>query len=179
MSYKEAVIKINNNANFTELKGISEVYSKIADYWKEQAMVFKEGKISKYVIEGDSLQMQGKYEEALKQYDAALKLSPSNFENSNILVKIGACYYNLKSFEDAKKYYENAEKADATNTFAIYSSGILYEKLGKYEDALKQYEKSIKIDRYNPDFLVAAGNMYVYMRRYDEARDYYKRDYYD
>ena len=60
MSYKEAVIKINNNANFTELKGISEVYSKIADYWKEQAMVFKEGKISKYVIEGDSLQMQAK-----------------------------------------------------------------------------------------------------------------------
>lgn len=81
---------------------------------------------------------KGKYKEAIKWYEEALKIDP---QNSDLLVDIGACYQE----EDPKKsieYFDKALLIDPSKQQALYNKVIVY--LFNLKD-IKAAEENLKI----------------------------------
>ncbi|WP_375333830.1 tetratricopeptide repeat protein [Candidatus Tisiphia endosymbiont of Xenochironomus xenolabis] len=94
---------------------------------------------------GYNLAEEGKLEEAIKEYDLAIKYQPENPVN----------YYNkaialagLNKWQEAIKEYDLAIKYQPNNADAYNNKGIVLEKLGKWQEAIKECDLAIK---YNPD----------------------------
>ncbi|WP_425361237.1 tetratricopeptide repeat protein [Candidatus Tisiphia endosymbiont of Ceraclea dissimilis] len=94
---------------------------------------------------GYNLAEEGKLEEAIKEYDLAIKYQPENSVN----------YYNkaialagLNKWQEAIKEYDLAIKYQPNNADAYNNKGIVLEKLGKWQEAIKECDLAIK---YNPD----------------------------
>jgi tetratricopeptide (TPR) repeat protein len=103
-------------------KSMSYLYSGMEKYWQSLAdessqQDFSE-KISKIIIEGDDLQLERKYEDAIHVFDSALKLEPSNQDASQILIKKGNSFFYLDQLDNARKCYEDAKRSDPANVDA-------------------------------------------------------------
>ncbi|HJD56629.1 tetratricopeptide repeat protein [Candidatus Tisiphia endosymbiont of Ptychoptera albimana] len=90
---------------------------------------------------GYNLAEEGKLEEAIKEYDLAIKYQPENPVN----------YYNkaialagLNKWQEAIKEYDLAIKYQPNNADAYNNKGIVLEKLGKWQDAIINYDLAIK-----------------------------------
>jgi len=102
---------------------------------------------------------QGKHEDALKLYDEALQLDPSN---SKLKMNRGSALYRLGEFEEAEKSYidalssQNDKKTQADAHYnlgnTLYRQGELLEAdgnaasaRGKYSQALENYINTLKL----------------------------------
>ena len=85
--------------------------------------------------EGVSLGLEGKYEEAEKIFEKALKAEPNN---PVILNNIGLTYYNRGIYNEAIKYYNHSlEVSDSTSLMAAVNLGLTYYQQMDYTRALK------------------------------------------
>lgn len=101
------------------------------------------GSASELIKSGETKNKAGKYQEALADFDQAVKLNEA--ETQKYLKNLEQ-YNNLSDFEKAS--VENAELFEVKHDLAIpyYGRGMAYVGLGKKEDAMKDFEMAIKID---------------------------------
>jgi len=113
-----------------------------------------------------------RYEEALRDYNRAIALDPSN---AVAYSSRGTAYDGQHRYEEALRDYTRAIALDPSYANAYSNRGGSYLRLGRYEEALRDYDKAIALD---PDYVVAYGNraaVYRTLDRYEEAlRDYDK-----
>ncbi len=95
------------------------------------------------VMIGISLTNQGKFEEALIEYQKALKIYPECHE---VYANIGVTYKMFKDYKNANYFLEKAINADSTSQYNIYSN--------LYDIALEQ-KNNEKADMY---FVLAVKN---------------------
>lgn len=104
---------------------------------------------------GNALKRLGRYEEALKDYHEALKLSKqTNYRNASVTVTANLGEINLLTgnYQEALKYQlqtiqlqeEDNDLANLTENYGHVST--IYEKLGNYPSAL-EYQKKARIMR--------------------------------
>ncbi|MEW9121452.1 MAG: tetratricopeptide repeat-containing sensor histidine kinase [Thermotaleaceae bacterium] len=115
----------------------------------------KEEMITRNLL-GTNFFYYGKYEQALDNYQRALKLTKKiqdqNFE-AKILNNIGEIYRELGKSQDALSCYflalEISENIDEQNNIAtiLMNIGQIYQALDQDQKALKYYEKSLPISR--------------------------------
>lgn len=92
---------------------------------------------------GDEYFKTGRFDEAEKQYDTALKIFP-NYHFA--VAGKGHARAAVSDYENAVKFYLQAqEKVPLTDT--VIALGDVYQKLGKTEDAQKQYELAAFIEQ--------------------------------
>jgi hypothetical protein len=99
-----------------------------------------------YIIWGSMLMRQGKFEEALDKFQAAIretykKESPARI--SNLYASIGNCYGKLGQIEEAKKYLNKAIEADSNSSRAYFTLGLLYLSSGNKDQFFEYLEKSL------------------------------------
>lgn len=91
-----------------------------------------------FLVAGNSLVTQERYDEAIKEY---LKIGPAQSDlYSQSLYNIGVCYYELMQTEQAISYYKQAltvRKSDYPR--AAYALGVALEDLGRRTDAKEAY----------------------------------------
>ncbi len=148
-----------------ELKPDSEVVKKVlAGVYKEQCEYFGKAKrydlaqeafekaikvIPKfgpaYLSIGISFSQQGKYEEAFKKIDLALKY------DKNLTVdayyQLGQIHEKLGDIKKAMKDYKNAISASPREALPQLALGLLYAKQDKFSDAAKHLQAAVT---YNP-----------------------------
>jgi tetratricopeptide (TPR) repeat protein len=91
---------------------------------------------------GIELYDAGKFEEALVQYEFALKILPNN---SGIFYEMATTYVALEKFDKAIKYAEKVIKNKNGNEALAYAVlGTAYDMDGKPKKAIKAYEKGVK-----------------------------------
>lgn len=116
-----------------------------------------------------------KYEAAIGQYDAALKIRDSSTLHSNM----GLCYQKLGDFQAAEDSYLRATRSDPKNAYAWNNLSALYFRKGDYAQALSYAEHAITLSSRMPEALSTAaicshllGNFPEYERYYRQAVTY-------
>jgi serine phosphatase RsbU (regulator of sigma subunit) len=136
-------------------KAIAQLYRDLKDYDKVKLYVrkiFEQNKVVTfdnyiYVIQGDLLMHEKKYEDAIKSYQVIIKNSPYDKDIMESAGHIAESYMMLGKTDSAIKYSNMV--IDMSNTYR-YTIGILaankllfeiYKKLGKQDSAIKYITK--------------------------------------
>lgn len=105
----------------------------------------------------------GRYEEALKDYDKALQICPTDVYTLNLkavlLLRLnpidsvawfnkGVALNNLRRYKEAVVSYRKVIQIGDNLVGALYNMGISLANLGNYKEAIKSYDKALEL---NPD----------------------------
>jgi len=88
---------------------------------------------------GNDLYNQGRYDEAIKAYDEAIKLDPNY---ANAWTSKGAALSNQGKYDEAIQAHNEAIKLDPNLAVAWYNKGIAHQALGRTSEADAAYAKA-------------------------------------
>ena len=107
---------------------------------------------------------------ARKMYREAIDIYSSIEPKTAILWnKIGIAYHQLLQFDQAKKYYERAVKADPKYAEALNNIGTIHYARRSYRRAIKQYKKALKITPNSASIYSNLGTAQFARKKYNEA----------
>jgi tetratricopeptide (TPR) repeat protein len=92
---------------------------------------------------GDKHFHQGNYQEAINQYNQALK---NQSYHADIYYKLGLVYYRLGSYETAIINYTQAINININFGKAFHHRGLANYQLGNYQIAIEDYDQALRID---------------------------------
>ncbi|KAL2336694.1 hypothetical protein Fmac_011140 [Flemingia macrophylla] len=101
-------------------------------------------------VEGNKLFVDGKYEEALLQYELALQVAP-DMPSSGEIRSIchsnrGVCFLKLGKYENTIKECTKALELNPVYVKALVRRGEAHEKLEHFEEAIADMKKILEID---------------------------------
>lgn len=121
-------------------------------------------------LNAESLEMQGKWEEAAAEYRAILKLNPNL---PGIHFRLGRYILSKPetptTAEDAKKEFEEELKLDPNNAGAEYVLGELARQAQHWDDAIDHFSRATKIDAIFADAFLGLGMAFVSAGRHAQA----------
>ena len=123
------------------------------------------------IDEGNALEEQGKIEEAMARYDAAVQADPqcarAHLNRGNILAD--------GQFDEARRAYQLAITCDPHYAAAHFNLGNLNSRAGELELALRNYQVAVGIKPDFADAFVAMANALDGLGRPAEALESYER----
>lgn len=130
-------------------------------------------------LQGILLAQSGRAEEALREFQQALRISP---DPAPIYFNIAQVYLRIGDFENAEAALNRTLEVDPRNQGAFLNLGILYERQGKLEEALRAYESARDVQPASPDGVNAAvsahtvrGKRAIEAEKLDEALEEFKQ----
>ncbi len=127
---------------------------------------------SDYVKLGSALFKEHKYEEALLQYNKAIKLDP---QHPNARFNCGLVLFNMKKYPDAIKQFQKSIEINPSDFDAHIGWGNTLMKLREYDDAIKQYKEACKINPQKGEAHLGWGNALAKLQKYDEAIELFNK----
>jgi tetratricopeptide (TPR) repeat protein len=122
---------------------------------------------------GRSLHYQGRYEEAIRCYQKAIKIDPSNAKTHyNLGISLSA----QGRYEEAIECYQKAIEIDPSNAKTHYNLGISLSVQGRYEEAIECYRKAIEIDPNESIFYANLGDSLASQEKHEEAIKCYQKE---
>jgi tetratricopeptide (TPR) repeat protein len=89
------------------------------------------------------LMAEKRFDACIQAYQDLLKTEPKNAVFMNM---IGIAYLDLSQPDEAKKYFQRAEKADKKYSSAVNNLGMVYYTQKNYRRAIREYQRAAKID---------------------------------
>jgi len=115
---------------------------------------------------GVKLVSQGKLEEAIAEYNEAIRLEPYL---APAYINRGIVYARLGQHQRAIQDFDEAIRLDPQYAEAYYSRGLAYARLGQYQDAIQDYDEAIAL---NPQYTLAynnRGTAYISLGQFQRA----------
>ena len=106
---------------------------------------------------GVKLQEQGRFEEAIAEYDEAIRLNP---QNGQAYDNRGGSYFILGQHQRAIADYDEAIRLDPQNPNAYNNRGAVYFDLGQHQPAIQYYDEAIRLDPQLADAYYNRGLVY-------------------
>lgn len=106
----------------------------------------KQEKVQDFRQEGMAKFSQGAFQEA----SDLLEKGGEEEKNPEVLLKLGAAYYNQRKYDEAVRIYEKIIANDEENAMALNSLANAYRDKKDSEKAISAYEKAIKINPLSP-----------------------------
>lgn len=111
----------------------------------------------------------GKYQDAIKSYQKAIKLAPYR---PMLHYGLGLCYLKLGDKNKAVKEFQEELKVTANaNELAWYELGKIYMEAKKYEEAEKAFKKALERAPALSDVHFSLAKLYFEWKKYDLARE--------
>ena len=85
---------------------------------------------------------QGRFKEAVREYQIALRLDPGDFQVHN---NLGVAYKGLGHPEEAIREYQNALRLKPDDAFAYYNMGNIFREQRAFEKAIQHYQAAIRL----------------------------------
>ncbi len=109
-------------------------------YWRTSV----EDKPGDYHVRKGNYRLEdGFYDEAIKEFNLALKKNPRHEE---AYLGLAITYLQMKNYDEALKYFNKTIEIAPNMAVAYADRGILYDRMGKYELALKDYRKALELE---------------------------------
>jgi tetratricopeptide (TPR) repeat protein len=99
-----------------------------------------------------------RYEDAIVAYEGLLKSEPKS-----------AVYLDMSDFNQAKKYFTRASKADKKYSSAVNNLGMVWYQQKNYRKAIREYRRAIAIAPGQAGTYANLGYAYYKMKKYVEA----------
>ncbi|HEY6161431.1 MAG TPA: tetratricopeptide repeat protein [Bacteroidia bacterium] len=96
-----------------------------------------------YMKEGTTKFNLGQYNEAINDFDLAIKLNP---DSANLFNKRGQCYYALGKFDKALLDFGKALERDSSKAEYYFRKGLCYYSQEKHQQAFSEFSKAIQMD---------------------------------
>ncbi|AFZ16688.1 tetratricopeptide repeat protein [Allocoleopsis franciscana] len=120
----------------------------------------------KLASQGDSNRMIKHYEEAVDDFNKAIKIDP---KNQYVLAGRGDTYQRMKRYTEAVADLNTALNIDPKYAFALGSRGETYRLMGDYDKALSDFNQALKLDPQYIFVLGSRGETYQSIGNYDKA----------
>lgn len=146
-----------------------EFTKSVEDYDKAIKIARRSGEdavATPWYSKGAALVVMGRYEEALKAIDEALKINPNN---EVAWVNRGNALSRMNDYREALKAFNSALRVNPRYEVAWNNKGNTLARLGRYREALKCYELAIHIDSGYRGAWVNKGYVLAKLGEYDEA----------
>lgn len=124
--------------------------------------------------QGKYLHQEGRLDEAIEQYQAALKLDK---ENPWVFNAMGLAMTAVGDYEGAEHAFKSALKVNMDLTDVHNNLGVLYSEMGNKERAFAEFTSVIRDPTYpTPEkALYNMGSLYLRDQNYELAMMYYRR----
>lgn len=109
-------------------------------------------------ISGDTAWQEGNLREAIREYEAALKLDPNN---TNVLNSLGVCFAAKGQLDQALFFFRKSSEADPSEVMPIYNEGLTYEMKGEEDKALEAFARAMALDPETFEAFFHAGKIYM------------------
>jgi tetratricopeptide (TPR) repeat protein len=119
-----------------------------------------------YCNRGIAKQTLGKYEEALAEFETALRLNP---DDADLYWIRGSCYRDQGRLDEALTDYGFALQITPDYAQVYNDRGNTYSALGRYEEALADYNHALSLDPKLVQAYSNRGATYNELGRYEEA----------
>lgn len=145
LTIKPKVIPADDPTNLA-YKGTvdAEVYGKVARLYEER----------------------GNYEEALKQYDRALKIAP---RDASTLVGMARVHDRLGNLRETENYYRRAITANPNNPLVANDLGLFYARQRRFPQAVEMLNRAVSLDPQRPLYRNNLAAALVDARQIDQA----------
>ena len=144
-------------------------------FWETTEAVLL-GNINKEAIVHNNLgaayQKAGRSDEAIREYQLALKLKPNYADVHN---NLGNIYKDQGRLDEAIKEYQLVLRLQPDSADARYNLGVVYTNLGRWEEAIVDYQIAIELQPDHADARYNLGNIYTKLGRLDDAMKVFQR----
>jgi len=107
--------------------------------------------VQSYIDQGVKDSQAGRYDQALKAFDQALKLKP---KDPALITYKGIVYYARGNNAQALKEFETAIQINPNFARAYYQRGMVYQSQEKYRQAIEDITKAKRMGYgVDPDFI--------------------------
>jgi len=146
-------------------------YSDLSTRAAQQLAVTSPDSAEVHKLNAESLELQGKWDEAAKEYEEIFKKTPGakgiHFRMGRLLLsKPGA---SPEEISRAKKEFQRETEIDPQNPAAEFILGEMARQESDWPEAIKRFSRAAKLDASFGDAFMAWGAALVLERRFDEA----------
>jgi tetratricopeptide (TPR) repeat protein len=122
-------------------------------------------------LNAEALEIQGKWDEAEKQYHLVLKQTPNlpgiHYRLGRILVSKPG--FGPSEAEEAKQEFEKELQIDSSNAGAEYVLGELAKQRQEWDDAIQHFSRAAKLDAGFGNAFVGWGGSLVSAKKFSDA----------
>ena len=124
---------------------------------------------------GLALDEKGELAAALKCFHEVIRVHPDYLQLSDVYMNVGSVHQQLKHFELAVQYTQDALKLAPGNYKAMTNLGITLITSGDAEAALPLFEKAVELAPNNAEFHTNLGQALIVLRRKEAATRHFHR----
>lgn len=88
------------------------------------------------------LQREGRFQEATREYLAALK---EDSQNADVLSNLGSALFKMGDYRKAAEYLEQAVRFETRHSRAYTTMGLAYEEMGQFVKAKEAFQKAVEV----------------------------------
>lgn len=125
----------------------------------------------KYISQGNQKVQDGRYDEAVKEYERALEIDP---ENARIHLLLGLTYAQLNKWEEALRYSKKATQLSQSYS-TYYQLGLIYAATNAPDKALHSFDQALKLSPESYEAEYQKGMIFLNQKSYDQAIQSYER----
>ncbi len=119
---------------------------------------------------GNAYRVNGRIDEAIREFRTAIRLEPGRAEAHNGL---GISYVAKGQLDDAIREYREAIRLDPSLAEAYSNLGVVYDKQDRLDDAMREYRKALELEPGNAEAHNNVGVIYGAKGQIDDAiREY-------
>lgn len=126
----------------------------------------------RFFTEGVRYQRDGRYAQAIEEYEKAIAADPGNLEAYN---NLGVLFKETGRVDLAADAFQRALALDPKYEKALNNLGVIRYLKGQYEEAISLFKRAIIINPENLESYTNLGIIYFLAERLEEARGAFER----
>jgi tetratricopeptide (TPR) repeat protein len=123
-------------------------------------------------ISGDRYYQEERIDDAVSEFESALRLDP---QNANVHNSLGVCHGVRGAYDAALKAFETAAALAPEEAMMVYNIGLIHSLKGEHEKALSRYREAEAMTDDLYELLFEAGKTCLSLQRVTEALERFQR----